>query len=158
MTTDQNSPTNWALCTPKFTQQDAKSWHSKCALWFLNRLGWTLRYGGLPAARGVMIVYPHTSNWDYLYGMLGRWALGIPLRYLVKEKLFTGARQAAPLPKLPSACTKQIGFGWPLRQKGRAVIRPILGAVFITLCKLQKCRWSLRLLIMANKNWAYIAP
>lgn len=90
MTTDQNSPTNWALCTPKFTQQDAKSWHSKCALWFLNRLGWTLRYGGLPAARGVMIVYPHTSNWDYLYGMLGRWALGIPLRYLVKEKLFTG--------------------------------------------------------------------
>ncbi|PRC94773.1 1-acyl-sn-glycerol-3-phosphate acyltransferase [Solimicrobium silvestre] len=76
--------------TPIFTSQHAPNIFSKISLAALNALGWTLRYDGLPATRGVMIFYPHTSNWDFFYGMLTKWAIAFPLRFLVKEKLFKG--------------------------------------------------------------------
>ena len=62
----------------------------RLALRALRRLGWTMRYKPLPGPHGVIIVYPHTSNWDVLIGLLGKWALGLPFRWLAKETLFTG--------------------------------------------------------------------
>ncbi len=79
------------MATPFFTAQQAPRLYSKLSLAFLQALGWKLRYAGLPAARGVMIFYPHTSNWDFFYGMLAKWAITFPLKFLVKEKLFQGA-------------------------------------------------------------------
>lgn len=76
--------------TPLFTCQQAPRLSSKIALTVLTALGWKLRYNGLPAARGVIIFYPHTSNWDFFYGILAKWATSIPLRFLAKEKLFKG--------------------------------------------------------------------
>lgn len=31
--------------------------------------------------RGVIVVYPHTSNWDCIVGLFAKWTLGIPLRW-----------------------------------------------------------------------------
>lgn len=76
--------------TPFFTLKQAPRFSAKIALVVLNAAGWKLRYDGLPAKRGVMIFYPHTSNWDFLYGILAKWAIAIPLKFLVKEKLFKG--------------------------------------------------------------------
>ena len=76
--------------TPLFTCQKAPRLSSKIALVVLAALGWKLRYNGLPAKRCVIIFYPHTSNWDFLYGILAKWAISIPLRFLAKEKLFKG--------------------------------------------------------------------
>ena len=75
---------------PYFTKQDATHLSSRIALSILHALGWKLRFNGLPAARGVIIFYPHTSNWDFFYGMLAKWVINLPLKYLVKEKLFQG--------------------------------------------------------------------
>ncbi len=45
-------------------------------------------FDGLPARQGVLIVYPHTSNWDFVIGMLAKWAIGIPLAFWGKDTLF----------------------------------------------------------------------
>jgi 1-acyl-sn-glycerol-3-phosphate acyltransferase len=55
----------------------------------LSRLGWQVRMDGLPRRQGVIIVYPHTSNWDFLLLLLAKWAVGLPLRFWGKDSLFT---------------------------------------------------------------------
>ncbi len=56
----------------------------------LRWAGWRIDWRGLPAAHGVFVAYPHTSNWDFLVGILVKWAIGVPLRFWAKEGLFTG--------------------------------------------------------------------
>lgn len=52
--------------------------------------GWRVNFAPLPGPRGVVIVYPHTSNWDFIIGLLAKWAMGIRFRWLGKEALFKG--------------------------------------------------------------------
>jgi 1-acyl-sn-glycerol-3-phosphate acyltransferase len=62
----------------------------RVSLRILRLFGWKVRYKPLPGPHGVAIVYPHTSNWDFMVGLLGKWALGLPFRWLGKESLFKG--------------------------------------------------------------------
>jgi 1-acyl-sn-glycerol-3-phosphate acyltransferase len=62
---------------------------SALARWLLALLGWQVRMDGLPARQGVMVVYPHTSNWDFLYMVLAKWAVGFPMKFWGKASLFT---------------------------------------------------------------------
>ncbi len=50
--------------------------------------GWRVRHQGLPALQGVILVYPHTSNWDFVIGILAKSALGLPVRFWGKHSLF----------------------------------------------------------------------
>jgi 1-acyl-sn-glycerol-3-phosphate acyltransferase len=50
--------------------------------------GWRVHYSGLPARQGVIIVAPHTSNWDFVVGVLVKWAVGIPAHFWAKNSLF----------------------------------------------------------------------
>lgn len=61
---------------------------SRLALWVLERLGWRVEFAGFPAAQGVAIVYPHTSNWDFPIGLLAKWAMGVPAHFWGKDALF----------------------------------------------------------------------
>ena len=54
----------------------------------LRLAGWRVRFDGLPAAQGVAIVYPHTSNWDFPLGILAKWSIGIPVSFWGKDALF----------------------------------------------------------------------
>ncbi|HSV68896.1 MAG TPA: 1-acyl-sn-glycerol-3-phosphate acyltransferase [Methylibium sp.] len=54
----------------------------------LRLAGWTLRFDGLPARQGVIVVYPHTSNWDFVVGLLAKWATGVPVHFWGKDSLF----------------------------------------------------------------------
>ncbi|HEX7635588.1 MAG TPA: hypothetical protein VF427_09960 [Noviherbaspirillum sp.] len=56
----------------------------------LALLGWHVKFEPLPGPRGVVIVYPHTSNWDVVLGLLAKWAVGIRFRWLAKNSLFRG--------------------------------------------------------------------
>ena len=62
----------------------------RLSLRLLQLFGWKVRYKPLPGKHGVAIVYPHTSNWDFFVGLLGKWTLGLPFRWLGKESLFRG--------------------------------------------------------------------
>lgn len=54
----------------------------------LGLAGWRVVFDGLPARQGVLIVYPHTSNWDFVVGMFAKWDMGIPLAFWGKDNLF----------------------------------------------------------------------
>ncbi len=55
----------------------------------MRLLGWRVAFDGrLPARQGVLIVYPHTSNWDFVWGVLAKWSIGIPLVFWGKDSLF----------------------------------------------------------------------
>lgn len=62
---------------------------SAIAQWILKFLGWKYFFPGLPGPHGVIVVYPHTSNWDFCIGILAKWAMGIELIFLAKDSLFT---------------------------------------------------------------------
>ncbi len=58
------------------------------ARWLLRRMGWRVSFEGLPALQGVLAVYPHTSNWDFVNLLVVKWALGVPVRFWAKDSLF----------------------------------------------------------------------
>jgi 1-acyl-sn-glycerol-3-phosphate acyltransferase len=59
---------------------------SRLARRALGLFGWTVDAPGLPAKQGVILVYPHTSNWDFAVGLLAKWfalpLVGRWMRYL----------------------------------------------------------------------------
>lgn len=36
----------------------------------------------------VVVVYPHTSNWDFTIGLLFKWTVGIRFRWVAKDTMF----------------------------------------------------------------------
>lgn len=54
----------------------------------LRAFGWRVDYLPPPGPKAVVVVYPHTSNWDFPVGVLGRAAIGLPLHFIGKHTLF----------------------------------------------------------------------
>ena len=54
----------------------------------LNSLGWDVRVDWPENRKYVLIVYPHTSNWDFLLGVCARGAIGLDAHYIAKHTLF----------------------------------------------------------------------
>ena len=53
--------------------------------------GWRLVSTRPPALQKYLVVfYPHTSNWDFVLGILAAWALRLDLTFLAKHSLFEG--------------------------------------------------------------------
>jgi 1-acyl-sn-glycerol-3-phosphate acyltransferase len=64
----------------KLTQQTAR--------WLLRLWGWRPVLVPPPVPKGVILVYPHTSNWDFIIGMLFKLATGLQVHWLGKDSLF----------------------------------------------------------------------
>ena len=60
----------------------------RLALRVLHLFGWRMLYRPLPGPRGIVVVYPHTSNWDFLIGLVSKWAMDLPFRWLAKDSMF----------------------------------------------------------------------
>ncbi|GAA4878426.1 lysophospholipid acyltransferase family protein [Ferrimonas pelagia] len=61
---------------------------ARIAAGMLSLAGWRIE-GQLPQVRQfVIIVAPHTSNWDFVIGVLARTVLQIPARFIGKHQLF----------------------------------------------------------------------
>ena len=54
----------------------------------LRLFGWSTVFLPPPGPKAVVIFYPHTSNWDFVLGMLCRAATGFPVRWAGKHTLF----------------------------------------------------------------------
>ena len=72
----------------ELTQRPVQLAGSALARAVLRAAGWRVRCDGLPARQGVIVVYPHTSNWDFIWAMLAKWALGIEVTFWGKATLF----------------------------------------------------------------------
>lgn len=69
----------------------APRWTERLARWLLRRAGWRVT-GVYPSApRVVVVVAPHTSNWDFPLGVLAGWGTGLlgdyPHGFLMKHTL-----------------------------------------------------------------------
>lgn len=56
----------------------------------LKIIGWELEDQSPQTHRYVLIAYPHTSNWDFVLGMLAKWAMNMPLNWVAKHSMFWG--------------------------------------------------------------------
>lgn len=54
----------------------------------LALLGWKLIEPQNRPAKAVLVGYPHTSNWDGVYALLVKLALGLPANWVGKDTLF----------------------------------------------------------------------
>ena len=54
----------------------------------LHLFGWHYVFSGLPSQQGVIIGYPHTSNWDFIVMVMVKWATGLQVQFLAKKSLF----------------------------------------------------------------------
>ena len=54
----------------------------------LGLAGWKLDFAGFPALQGVVVVYPHTSNWDAVVMFLAKSACGVKVQFWGKDTLF----------------------------------------------------------------------
>jgi 1-acyl-sn-glycerol-3-phosphate acyltransferase len=61
---------------------------SALARGLLALFGWRVDFAGLPGRQGVIVVYPHTSNWDFPVGLLAKWAIGLEAKFWGKDSLF----------------------------------------------------------------------
>lgn len=61
---------------------------SRAIGWLLLKLlGWKI-VGALPNAKKLMIIVaPHTSNWDYILAMAAKFYMGLQVRYLMKSEI-----------------------------------------------------------------------
>lgn len=73
---------------PELRERPVQFQGSRLAKLALRLLGWKVSFDGLPTAQGVIVVYPHTSNWDFLVGVLVKWACGMRVRFWAKDSLF----------------------------------------------------------------------
>lgn len=54
----------------------------------LQLIGWKTAYTAPPTSHGIVIVYPHTSNWDFPLGLLWKMVHKMPLRWVAKHTWF----------------------------------------------------------------------
>ena len=57
-------------------------------LWLLTRAGWHFEGEWPDVPKLVVIVAPHTSNWDFFIGLAAKWALGLDAHWWGKDTLF----------------------------------------------------------------------
>jgi 1-acyl-sn-glycerol-3-phosphate acyltransferase len=60
------------------------------AHWLLRLLGWRIDMPPPPVPKVLLIVYPHTSNWDFFWGILAKWSCGWNIQWIGKHTLFLG--------------------------------------------------------------------
>ena len=58
------------------------------AKWIMKLFGWKV-VGIVPSEKKfVCVVAPHTSFWDFIWGRLGYWCIGVPANFLIKKEFF----------------------------------------------------------------------
>ena len=83
-----NSPDSFTV-PAQYPQRDARitRWLGR---WLMRVSGWRFS-GALPDVPKLIIsVAPHTSNWDFMVGMMALWALDIRITFIGKHTLFKG--------------------------------------------------------------------
>ena len=61
---------------------------NRLARWLLACWGWRVDFAGLPSKQGIFVVYPHTSNWDFVVAVMAKWSIGLQLQFWGKDSLF----------------------------------------------------------------------
>ena len=60
----------------------------RLCLWLLDFFGWKHIFEPLPGPKGVIMVYPHTSNLDFFVGILYRYGYDMSAHWVAKHTAF----------------------------------------------------------------------
>ena len=61
---------------------------SKTIYWIFRQFGWDID-GQVPNLKKFIIpVVPHTTNWDFIIGVMTKWSLNLKVNYIGKHQLF----------------------------------------------------------------------
>ncbi len=68
---------------------------SRLAAWVTRLAGWRVEVAEPMPEKCVIVMYPHTSNWDFVFGLLTKWCIGLTVKaeglsFAGKESLFKG--------------------------------------------------------------------
>jgi 1-acyl-sn-glycerol-3-phosphate acyltransferase len=68
---------------------------SRFAAWVVRLAGWRIEVADPMPEKCVIVMYPHTSNWDFVFGLLTKWCVGLTVKgeglsFAGKESLFKG--------------------------------------------------------------------
>ena len=63
-------------------------WVRRFSWWMLRRFGWDVRGSYPDAEKFLVIAAPHSSNFDWYWGMYAQWALGVRFSYMIKRSFF----------------------------------------------------------------------
>ncbi|MEP6702546.1 MAG: hypothetical protein ABJB04_06085, partial [Betaproteobacteria bacterium] len=61
---------------------------ARCCRGLLHRAGWRMILDAPRINRAVIVFYPHTSNWDFVIGLIARFGLNVPVIWAGKDNLF----------------------------------------------------------------------
>jgi 1-acyl-sn-glycerol-3-phosphate acyltransferase len=64
------------------------TWRAAFAGQVLRWFDWRVVSAPPPAQHGVVIIYPHTSNWDFIIGVLARPVMNLRMHWVGKHTLF----------------------------------------------------------------------
>lgn len=76
------------LARAPVTQKNAaqkNTWVGSIARCVLRAVGWKIHFQALPQSHGVIVVHPHTSNWDFVLGLLYKWSTGLSFHFWIKD-------------------------------------------------------------------------
>jgi len=54
----------------------------------LHAAGWRMILDVPRIERAVIVFYPHTTNWDFVIGLLARYGLNVPVKWAGKDNIF----------------------------------------------------------------------
>lgn len=60
----------------------------KACLGLLGVFGWSTEFRPFPEPKGLIFVYPHTSNWDFVIAVLFRIGHGLRAHWMGKDSMF----------------------------------------------------------------------
>ena len=75
---------------PASSAPPSRSLIQRAALGLLALFGWRTVFVWPPEPKGVIVVYPHTSNWDFILGLLFRIGHALPASWVGKTEMFRG--------------------------------------------------------------------
>lgn len=62
----------------------------RALLWLVRLFGWKTSFVWPPEPKGIILVYPHTSNWDFPLGLAFRIGHDLPANWIGKVEMFPG--------------------------------------------------------------------
>jgi 1-acyl-sn-glycerol-3-phosphate acyltransferase len=74
--------------SPYLDHAFAPGLRARGAFALLRAAGWRVVLARPVPPKCVVVFYPHTSNWDFPVGLLAKFAMGVPFRFVAKDSLF----------------------------------------------------------------------
>ncbi|MEO8135033.1 MAG: 1-acyl-sn-glycerol-3-phosphate acyltransferase [Betaproteobacteria bacterium] len=65
-----------------------RTWPGRLCRMLLHAMGWRLVFDFPRIDKAVAVFYPHTSNWDFVIGLLAKFGGGVPAIWAGKDNLF----------------------------------------------------------------------